>query len=56
MADTIVPMPSKGTKRRTIRIDDETWDAALEAAEAKGESLPEAIRKFLKRYAKTGSK
>jgi hypothetical protein len=45
-------MPGKGTKRRTIRIEDELWDAALAAALANGESLPEAIRKFLKRYAK----
>ena len=44
------------TPQRTIRVDDETWDAALEAAESRGETVSEAIRKFLKRYAKSGSK
>lgn len=43
---------SKGTKRRTIRVEDELWDAALAAAETREESLPEAIRQFLKTYSK----
>jgi Arc/MetJ family transcription regulator len=55
-AATIGTMPSKGTKRRTIRIEDELWNAALEAAEAHGESLPDAIRAFLTRYVKRSSK
>lgn len=56
MTTTIGTMPSKGTKRRTIRVEDDLWNAALAAADTQGESLPEAIRKFLKRYAKNGSK
>lgn len=52
--DTIGSM-SKGTKRRTIRIEDSLWDAALVEAEIRGESLPEAIRKFLMHYT-NGSK
>lgn len=49
-------MPSKGTPRRTIRVDDDLWNAALAAAEARGESLPEEIRNFLEQYIKNGSK
>ena len=57
MTATIGTMPNTpGTPRRTIRIDDETWEAALAAAQERGESLPEAIRAFLKRYSKKGSK
>lgn len=53
MTATISTMPNTpGTPRRTIRVEDELWAAALAAAEAKGESLPEAIRQFLKRYSK----
>lgn len=56
-AATIGSMPNKPkTPLRNIRVDDELWNAAMAAAEARGESLSEAIRKFLKRYAKTGSK
>lgn len=50
MTDTIGTMPSKGTKRRTIRIDDELWEAALAKAEEHGESLPAEIRRFLEQY------
>lgn len=48
--DTIGPM-SKGTKRRTIRIEDELWEAALATAEKRDESLPAEIRRFLEQYA-----
>jgi hypothetical protein len=43
---------SAGTTRRSVRIDDATWNAALAKASERGESLPEEIRKFLRRYAK----
>jgi antitoxin component of RelBE/YafQ-DinJ toxin-antitoxin module len=53
VTDTIGVMPNKPkTPLRNIRVDDELWTAAMAAAEARGESLSEAIRKFLKRYAK----
>lgn len=41
---------------RVIRVDEPTWQAALAAAEAKGENLPDVIRAFLKRYARTARK
>lgn len=41
-----------GTKLRNIRVDDELWEAAMKAAEARGENLSEAIRAFLTRYVK----
>lgn len=38
------------TPRRTIRVPDSLWEAALIKAEVRGESLPEVIRKALERY------
>jgi predicted HicB family RNase H-like nuclease len=49
-------MPSKGTTRRTIRVDDDLWNAALAAAEARGKSLSEDIRDLLEQYVKDWSK
>lgn len=43
---------SAGTTRRTVRIDDELWQAAIAKAAERGDSLPEEIRKFLRRYVK----
>lgn len=48
---TVAPN-APGTPRRTIRVPDDEWAAALAKAEERGESLPEEIRKFLRRYAK----
>lgn len=56
MTATIGSMPSKGTARRTIRIDDELWDAAQEAAEAAGVTVSDVIRDALARYVKRSSK
>jgi hypothetical protein len=44
------------TPVRGIRVDQATWDAAQEAADARNENLPEAIRAFLIRYAKSAPK
>lgn len=44
--------PRPPMRARTIRVSDATWDAALEAADQRGEILSEEIRKFLERYAK----
>jgi hypothetical protein len=41
---------------RAVRVDDETWRAANEAAVRRGEFLHDEIRAFLKRYAKTAPK
>jgi predicted transcriptional regulator len=42
--------PSKGTARRTVRIPDELWEAAQEAAEERGESVSDIIRRALEDY------
>lgn len=47
-------MPNKPkTTLRNVRVDDELWQAAQAAAEARGQTVSEAIRRFLKRYAKS---
>lgn len=38
---------SKGTKVRTVRIDDALWDAAKTKADAEGTNLSEVIRDYL---------
>ena len=38
------------TPKRSIRVPDALWAAAIEKAEARGEVLAEEIRKFLERY------
>lgn len=38
---------SKGTKIRTVRIDDALWDAAKAKAEGEGTNLSEVIRDYL---------
>lgn len=50
---TIDVMPNTaGTPRRTVRIDHPEWNAALVAADDKGEVLAEEIREFVRRYPK----
>ena len=39
------------TPGRTIRVDETLWRAAQEAAAARGETLTDAITRYLKRYA-----
>ncbi|MBP3044845.1 hypothetical protein KKR91_01355 [Arthrobacter jiangjiafuii] len=41
---------SKGTARRTVRIEDELWDAAKTKAEAEGTDLSNIIRGALRGY------
>lgn len=43
----------RGTTLRNVRVDDETWEAAQAEAERRGETLSDAVRKFLKRYGTT---
>jgi predicted HicB family RNase H-like nuclease len=38
------------TVAHTVRVEDELWQAAAAEANRRGESLSEAIRRFLKRY------
>jgi len=41
---------SKGTARRTIRIDETLWQAATLKAESRDETVSDVIRDALKRY------
>jgi predicted transcriptional regulator len=41
---------SKGTTRRTIRVNDELWNEAQETAEAHGDNLSEVLRDALRAY------
>ncbi len=52
----MTPPAENHTPRRTIRVDVETWNAALNVAQSQGESLSDVIRAFLKRYIKKGGK
>lgn len=47
---------SKGTKRRSVRIPDETWDAALVIATERGDNLSEILRQALVQYIESESK
>lgn len=50
--DSVPVMTGKGTPRRTVRIEDETWDAAKVEAESRGETLSDVIRRALIDYVK----
>ena len=45
-------MPKKAMMQRMIRVPDALWEAAKVRADEKGETISEAIRKFLERYAR----
>lgn len=40
------------TPHRTIRVEDELWEAAVALAKERGESVSEILRAALKRYVK----
>ena len=46
-----ISRPSR--KTRTIRVEDDLWDAAKRKAEERGDVLSEEIRKFLQRYVRS---
>lgn len=43
-------MPKEPMKSRVVRVPDQLWDAAKTRADEKGETVSDAIRKFLERY------
>ena len=45
-------MPRKPMKSRVIRVPDELWAKAKARADEKGETVSEAVRKFLERYSR----
>lgn len=48
---SIAPMTGKGTTRRSIRVDDETWEAAQSVSKERDENLSEVVRARLIEYA-----
>ena len=42
------------TPPRSIRVPDDVWAAAKEAAEQRGETVTDAVVRFLRRYGKSG--
>lgn len=44
-------MTRQPRKPRSVKVEDELWEAAMRKADARGEVLSEEIRAFLKRYA-----
>lgn len=45
-------MPKKPMAQRVIRVSDALWAAAKARADERGETVSDAIRKFLERYAR----
>lgn len=41
-----------GTPKRTIRVPNDLWDAALDEAHRRGESVTAAIIRFLRDYSR----
>lgn len=51
MTDTVQPMPNKPkTPLHSFRVETELWNAAKRRADERGETLADALRKFLRRY------
>lgn len=44
------PVPRPPRKSRNVRVEDELWEAAQEAADEQGHVLSEQIRRFLEDY------
>jgi antitoxin component of RelBE/YafQ-DinJ toxin-antitoxin module len=39
-------------KNRVVRVSDRIWDAAKTRADERGETISDAVRKFLERYSR----
>lgn len=48
-------MKATHTPPRSIRVPDDVWQAAKSAAEQRGETVTDAIVRYLRRYARAGS-
>jgi len=46
----VSPMPKEPMKQHPIRVPEGLWLAAKRRADERGETVSEAIRKFLERY------
>lgn len=45
-------MPKKPMIQRMVRVPEDLWERAKVRADEKGETVSEAVRKFLERYTK----
>ena len=45
--------PRAARKNRTVKVEDDLWDAAMRKAEERGDVLSEVIRAALKRYVRS---
>lgn len=45
-------MAKEPMRNRVVRVPDPLWQAAKRRADEKGETVSEAVRKFLERYAR----
>lgn len=43
-------MPKEPMKKKALRVPEGLWRAALKRADERGETVSEAVRKFLERY------
>lgn len=51
MTDTLGHVPNKPkTPLHSFRVEDALWEAAKRRAEERGETLADALRRFLRRY------
>ena len=41
---------ARGTTLRNVRVSDDLWTRALARADERGETVSEAVRRFLERY------
>lgn len=47
----MTPRPAR--RNRTVKVEDDLWEAALRKAEERGDVLSEVIRAALKRYVRS---
>lgn len=45
-------MPKEPMKSRVVRVSDDLWARAKARADEKGETVSDAVRKFLERYSR----
>jgi antitoxin component of RelBE/YafQ-DinJ toxin-antitoxin module len=43
-------MPKEPMKSRVVRVPENLWTAARQRADERGETVSEAVRRFLERY------
>ena len=45
-------MPKEPMRSRVVRVPDDLWERAKRRADERNETVSEAVRKFLERYAR----